>query len=437
MSHTERRAPRGALVPVFLTVFIDLLGFGIVIPLLPIYSEVYGASGLALGLLFSSFSLMQLIFAPFWGRLSDKVGRRPVLIGTLLGTAGSYVLFGLADDMTMLFVSRMLAGFFGANVATAQAYVADVTTPAERAKGMGMIGAAFGLGFTFGPLIGGVMVCVSMGAPGFVAAGLSTVAALVAISRLHEPPRHSETAGRVLDMDSLSTSLRTPRIGIVLLLYFLAIMAFSGFETMFIRFGLDRFPGAFESMAPVVTAIGLDCMIDAAASTHFGVAALSAGVYMFAIGLISAIIQGGLIRRLVPRYGETKLIVAGPFLLGLGFLVVALAPTWALVIAGCAIMPMGFGLNNPSLQGLLSRAVPDHRQGAFLGLNQSLGSLARVVGPLVAGLFFDTAGATAPFYVSAALLALGTLIAIGYHRRYASSFAEQVREDGESAHGHA
>ena len=420
---------RGALLPVFLTVFIDLLGFGIVIPLLPIYAEVYDASGLELGLLFSSFSLMQLIFAPFWGRLSDRVGRRPVLVGGLIGTAASYVLFGFAESMTMLFVSRMLAGFFGANVATAQAYVADVTTPADRSKGMGMIGAAFGLGFTFGPLIGGVMVCVSMGMPGFVAAGLSAVAAIVAIARLVEPSGRPKTRARVFDVDSLTTSLRTPRIGLILLLYFLAISAFSGFESMFIRFGLERFPGAFEAMEPVVAAVGMECMLDSAVSSRFGIAALSAGVYMFAIGLISALIQGGFIRRLVPRFGETKLIVAGPFLLGLGFLVVALAPSWALVIAGCAIMPMGFGINNPSLQGLLSRAVDAERQGAFLGLNQSLGSLARVLGPLGAGWIFDVGGPVQPFFVSAALLGLATAIALYYHRCFRSALDAETAAD--------
>lgn len=419
MSQTDPTRKRGALVPVFLTVFIDLLGFGIVIPLLPIYSQAYGASGTALGLLFSSFSLMQLIFAPFWGRLSDKVGRRPVLIGGLIGTSISYVMFGLAEGMTMLFVSRMLAGFFGANVATAQAYVADVTTPAERAKGMGMIGAAFGLGFTFGPLIGGFMVQWSMAMPGFFAAGLSLASAIVAVVMLQEPARHRDDAARVFGFDTVREAMRQPRVGTVLLLYFVALLAFSGFESMFIRFGLARFPEAF-GISSAITDPSVDQVIGAAKE---------AGVYMFAIGLLAALIQGGFIRRLVPRYGETKLIIAGPFLLGLGFLIVGVAPNWWLVIAGCAVMPMGFGVNNPSLQGLLSRAVtPDH-QGAFLGLNQSLGSLARVVGPLIAGLVFDLAGPAQPFFLSAALLAVATVLALRYHRRYARSFEHEAERE--------
>lgn len=416
MSHEPKSTNRGALVPVFLTVFIDLLGFGIVIPLLPIYSQAYGASGLTLGLLFSSFSLMQLVFAPFWGRLSDKIGRRPVLIIGLVGTAASYVLFGLAEGLTLLFVSRSLAGFFGANVATAQAYVADVTTPADRAKGMGMIGAAFGLGFTFGPLIGGTMVQWSMAAPGFFAAGLSAVASVVAFAKLIEPARHGDQSSRIFGFETVGRALRQPRIGNVLALYFVGILAFSGFESMFIRFGLARFPEAFG----IASAIATPSMEDVIG------AAERAGYYMFAIGLLSALIQGGLIRRLVPRFGETKLIIAGPALLGLGFVIVGLAPTWAIVIAGCAVMPMGFGVNNPSLQGLLSRAVDASHQGAYLGLNQSLGSLARVIGPLLAGWVFDTAGPAEPFFVSAGLLGLAAILAVTYHRRFAQSFRAQV-----------
>ena len=400
------------LLPVFLTVFIDLLGFGIVIPLLPIYAQNFGASEFTLGLLFSSFSLMQLIFAPFWGRLSDHVGRKPVLVGGLIGTAFSYVLFGFADSMVMLFVSRMLAGFFGANVATAQAYVADITTPENRAKGMGMIGAAFGLGFTFGPLIGGEMVSVSMGMPGFLAAGFSICAAVIGMIRLHEPERHRGDATRIFGLDTLSTGLKQPVIGTLLLLYFLGILAFSGFESMFIRFGLERFPETFGLASPVADA----------SREQILAAAPIAGRYMFVIGLIAALIQGGLIRRLVPRFGETRLIVAGPLFLGISFAIIGLAPTWGLVIAGCAIMPLGFGLNNPSLQGLLSRAVRPESQGAFLGLNQSLGSLARVVGPVTAGYLLQVGSAGLPFLVAAGILFAATLVALSYHRSYAGRF---------------
>ncbi len=427
MKHQNQsgRSERSALLPVFLTVFIDLLGFGIVIPLLPIYSQVYGADEFTLGMLFASFSLMQLIFAPVWGRLSDRFGRRPILVGGLIGTSFSYVLFGFADSMLMLFVSRMLAGFFGANVATAQAYVADVTTHADRAKGMGLIGAAFGLGFTFGPLIGGLMVGVSMGMPGFLAAGLSFTAAIIGYLRLKEPERHRATASRRFGFSTMVEALSSPRVGTLLLLYFLAILAFSGFESMFIRFGLDRFPDAFH----------VSQEIEAGSHEHYVAAARSAGIYMFFIGLASAAIQGGLIRRLVPLFGETKLIVAGPFFLGLSLFIIGIAPSWAIVIAGCVLMPLGFGINNPSIQGLLSRAAPDEHQGAYLGLNQSLGSLARVVGPVLAGALFLYGDAALPFFVSAGLLLIATVIAFGYRKRFGSSFRMTAAPLGAEAAG--
>jgi MFS family permease len=397
-----------ALLAVALTVFIDLLGFGIVIPLLPIYSKAYGASELQLGLLFSSFSLMQLVFAPLWGRLSDRIGRRPVLIGGLLGTALSYVFFGFARGMPALFAARMLAGFFGANVSTAQAYIADVTTPKDRAKGMGLLGAAFGLGFTFGPLVGGELVRFHLAAPGLVAAALSLTAAVYGLARLPEPPREKRGAARVLSLGSVRYALRNGHVGMILALYFMGIFAFSGFETMFIRFGLARFPASF----------GVDGVIAHATMDEIFATAPIAGRYMFFIGLIAALVQGGLIRRLVPRYGETKLIVAGPFLLGLGLALIGLAPSWGLVIAGCALMPFGLGVNNPSLTSLLSRAAPTAQQGAFLGLNQSLGSLARVLGPIAGAASFQRFGPGSPFLQAAGVLGFATLLALIYQRRH-------------------
>lgn len=405
---------RSPLVTVFLTVFIDLLGFGIVIPLLPVYSKAYGASEFSLGLLFASFSAMQFVFAPFWGRVSDRWGRRPVLIGGLIGTAFSYVLFGLASSMTGLFVARMLAGFFGANVATAQAYIADVTDERNRARGMGMVGAAFGLGFTFGPLVGGELAAWHIGLPGFVAAGLSASAALYGFLRLGEPERTRDpSSSRLFGFATVREVAGNGRIGTVMLLYFLSILAFSGFETMFIRFGLARFPEVFGIEGPLASAT-LDQVLAAAPI---------AGRYMFFIGLIAAVIQGGLIRRLVPRFGEVRLIVAGPVLLGLSLAIIGLAQSWWVVILGCAVMPLGFGINNPSLNGLLSRAAPADRQGAVLGLNQSVGSLARVLGPLLAGVLFGALGPGAPFGAGAAILAVAALIAMAYRARHGASFA--------------
>jgi MFS transporter, DHA1 family, tetracycline resistance protein len=408
-------ARRSPLLFIFLTVFIDLLGFGIVLPLLPIYSQAYGASGFTLALLFSCFSGMQFLFAPLWGRLSDRIGRRPVLIGGLVGTGLSYLVFANADSLVWLFTARLLAGFFGANISTAAAYIADVTTPANRARGMGLIGAAFGLGFTFGPALGGELTQVSIRLPGYLAAGLSFSAALFGYLKLPEPPRHDRTASRIFHFEELREAVRDGRIGGVLLLGFLAIFAFAAFEAMFVYFGLSEFPTKFGMT---------EALVERTREQSFA-AAKYAGRYLFVVGLISAVIQGGLIRRLVPRFGETRLIVAGPLLLALALVIVAMATSWWMVILGCVVMPLGFGVNNPSLSSLVSRASPSDKQGAFMGINQSLASLARMTGPAAAGALFDRVGPRSPFFAAAAVLLLATAYAYGYHRRWGPSFAAE------------
>ncbi len=410
-------AGRSPLLFIFLTVFIDLLGFGIVIPLLSTYSTKFGASQTEIGLLFASFSAMQFFFAPMWGHLSDRFGRRPILIGGLLGSAAAYVLFSQANDMTMLFASRMLAGFFGANISTAFAYIADVTTPANRAKGMGLIGMAFGLGFTVGPLFGGELNTISVHLPGLVAAGLSLSAATFGFLFLPEPPRHDRASSRLFSLVDVRRAFGDSRIGSVLLLGFLAIFAFSAFESMFLLFGLAKFPAYF----------GLEQAVEHATPLQIQSAGQYAGRYLFVVGMISALIQGGLIRRLVPRFGETRLIIAGPLLLALGLSIVACAPTWALVITGCVVIPMGFGVNNPSLSSLVSRASPVEEQGAFMGINQSLASLARMTGPVCAGALFQFVDARAPFVFGATLLLIAAWVARGYHVRYAASFAGEAQ----------
>lgn len=405
-------AGRSPLVFVFLTVFIDLLGFGIVIPLLPVYSEMYRAGPETIGLLMASFSGAQFVFAPFWGRLSDRIGRKPVLVGGLVGTSAAYVLFALSDSLPLLFASRLLAGFFGANVSTAQAFIADVTTPENRAKGMGLIGAAFGLGFCIGPLIGGELTHVSASAPGWFAAGLSLAAATFGWFTLREPRRAPGAATRVFGLEQVRRAATEPRIGTLFVLGFLFIAAFSSFESMFTVYGLARFPEVFGLTQPVESA-SVDEILRAAPIT---------GRYLAGIGIVSALIQGGLIRRLVPRYGETKLAIAGPAILGLGLIGLALAPSWGFVVVACLVMPIGFGLNNPSLSSLLSRAAPSSEQGSYLGLNQSVSSLARMAGPAAAGFAFAHFGATSPFVMGALLLVASTVLAVRYDRRHGASF---------------
>lgn len=422
MSNETSAAPtkpsRSPLLFIFLTVFIDLLGFGIVIPLLPTYSKWFGdVSGVQLALLQSCFSAMQFLFAPMWGRLSDRIGRRPVLIGGLIGSSLSYFLFARATSLPMLFVARLLAGFCAANLAAASAYVADVTDEKSRAKGMGMIGAAFGLGFTFGPLLG---VLSSRGSeeattlpslPGYLAAGLSLCAALFGWLTLPEPPVR-RTGTRLFARAELKAAFGNARTGSLIVLNFLNLFAFSCFEAMFIFFGLARFPEKF----------GLGSAIEKASLHQVIEAGRYAGKYMFAIGIISAIVQGGLIRRLVPRFGETRLIVAGPLILAVALATIGVAPTWWMVIVGCVLMPFGFGLSNPSVPGLLSRAAPADRQGSYLGISQSAGSLARTLAPTCAGLAFDHLDPRAPFLLATGVLIVSAALAARYRRRHGGSF---------------
>lgn len=427
---------RSPLLFIFLTVFIDLLGFGIVIPLLPIYSKAYQASEVELGLLFGCFSGMQFLFAPFWGRVSDRIGRKPVLVWGLVGTALSYLVFGFSDEVAgwlvrsfagadasvdrwtlgVLFVSRSLAGFFGANVSTASAFIADVTTPENRAKGMGLVGAAFGLGFTIGPAVGGELSQVSIELPGIVAASLSFAAALFGAVTLKEPARGPHKSTRLYGLDQVRGALAKPQIGWALALAFCAVFAFSAFESMFILFGLAKFPTYF----------GMDHAVEHATRDEMFAAARYAGRYLFVVGMISALIQGGLIRRLVPRYGETRLAVVGPFVLALGLAVVGGASTFAWVIVGCVLLPCGFGLNNPSVGSLISRSSPVDQQGAYLGLQQSLASLARLSGPALAGVIFERFGPRSPFFAAAGVLLLATALAYAYHRRFGASFGRKA-----------
>ncbi len=429
-NESAKPAGRSPLLFIFFTVFIDLLGFGIVIPLLPIYSRVYKMSELELGLLFSAFSGMQFLFAPWWGRLSDRIGRRPVLIGGLIGTAASYLLFARSNSEVMLFAARLLAGFFGATISSAQAYIADVTDQKGRAKGMGLIGAAFGLGFTFGPLLGGVLskhseklVGDKFALPGYAAAALSLCAATFGFLKLREPARHA-TGTREFGVTHLKAALADARISTLLLLTFLNIFAFSCFESMFTRFGLALFPDKFDQPVAIEKAT-LDDLLRAAPI---------AGYYLFGIGIISALVQGGFIRRLIPKYGEARLASVGPAILGVALGIIGGAPTWAIVIAGCALMPFGFGLSNPTVAGLMSRASPADRQGAYLGISQSASSLARVTGPPFAGSLFHL-NPRAPFFAAAGILVVAAAIAARYRTRFGKTFEGAGGEGSEGAAG--
>jgi multidrug resistance protein len=386
-------AGRRRLPLLFLTVFVDLVGFGIVLPLLPFYAARFGASGATVGLLVTVYSVVQFFMAPLWGRLSDRFGRRPILLLGLVGSAVSYLVFAWAGSVAALFLSRILAGVGGSTVPVAEAYIADLTPPERRAGNMGLIGAAFGLGFTIGPALGGILAAVAPAAPGYAAAALCLANAVLAFALLPESlpvaraaavrvaPRRSP--GFTFTLRGLRCALGSPELRRILVLYFL-------------------FTAAFAVIQPTLSLFG---------AVRFGMDERRVG-YLFAfLGLISAAVQGGLVRRLVPRLGEARLIrwSSLPFVAGL--LLLAWAPNLATLLAALGLLAIGYGGTLPSVISLVSRVAPAELQGGVLGVGQSVGSLARIAAPLAAGIAFD-ASLAAPYLLGAAVAAVGALWAL-------------------------
>jgi len=413
---------RSPLVVIFTTVFIDLVGFGIVIPVLPFYAEGtrFNATPRTVGLLFASYSIMQLIFSPVLGRLSDKYGRRPVLLISIIGTGIGFLLLGFATTLWMLFVGRILDGITGGNISTAQAYIADITTKEDRAKGLGLLGAAFGLGFIFGPAIGGILSQWGVAVPFLFAAGLCFANATLLYFTLPEtvtadhPARTLAARGRGLTQ--LIESLKQPRLGFVLIIYFMFIVAFSIMTTTFSLYTMFRF--------------GYD-------AKHNG--------YLFAyVGIISVIIQGGLIGRLVKRFGELPLVIVGAlFFAGSLFAVPFVGPQagglLGLLIGG-GIFSAGNSLATPSLTSLASKSVGRGEQGGVMGVTQSVASLARAVGPALAAFLIHSAIAyrgadgqshfmsdrslQVTFWTGAGIMFLAFLLAVYFSRIHSSDFSE-------------
>jgi multidrug resistance protein len=386
----------GPRLVLFLTVFIHLLGFGIILPILPYYAKEYGAGGFLVGLLSTSFSFSQFLFAPMWGRWSDRVGRRPILLGSLLLTSASYVVFGLAHSLWVLFAARVIAGIAGATLPTAQTYVADVTSPEERTKGMGMIGAALGLGFTFGPAIGGALSHFGYAAPSFASAGLAFVAAILAFFLLPESlPKEARDAAAEARKHrpglaaAFHDAFALPGVRAVLLLYFLATVCFSGLEATFALFGHDR----------------------------YGLKASNVGYLLGYMGILAVVMQGGLVGRLARRFGEPGLVRVGFLMLGAGMIFSGTAPPFAWLFLGLAAVAIGNGMTSPSLAGLVSIATAAAAQGSVLGVYQALGSLARTIGPSLGGLAFDHIGPTSPLWLGGVVLALASWFARFLPRR--------------------
>lgn len=382
---------------IFLTVFIDMVGFGIVIPVLPLYAEHFHATPVQIGWLTGIYSGMQIVFVPILGRLSDRFGRRPILIVSLIGTAIGFLIMGWASSLLLLFVARIIDGASGGNISTAQAYIADVSTPENRSRSMGVIGAAFGLGFTFGPMIGGTLSRISYGAPFYFAAALAVVNVVLlyfilpeSLSAEYRSKPHKRTR-----LAEVFQHGHARLFGTIVATFFFTITGFAIMTTLFALF----------------------------TEKHFGFSAHQTGYVFGFIGIISVILQGGLIGRLVKMFGETALARTGLLLLALALFALPLVPTIPMLLLVSAALAIANGLVIPTLNGLASQMIDRSWQGRALGLMQSAGSLGRLVGPLLGGwlLMFDLHRplayyARTPFFASAAILLVAFALALGFRR---------------------
>jgi DHA1 family tetracycline resistance protein-like MFS transporter len=385
---------KSPLAVLYAAVLVDMMGFGIVLPLLPFYATELGASPLEVTLLMASYSAMQLAAAPLWGRVSDRKGRRPILIGGLFASAVSYLLFGLAHSLWLLLVSRLAAGAAGGTIAVAQAYAADSTTAEERTRGMGHIGAASGLGVMLGPAVGGIFSQWGMGVPGFVAAGLCLMNAIAAIYFLPESHGHAER--KRLDESEAATlrgwaeSMMRYPLSVLLAIYFLTVSSFNAMTAVLALYLNRTFDITEDSMAVVFTVAG-------------GTTVLVRGIFL-----------GPLVR----RFGEPVTSRFGIVALIMSMLAMPVLPAeWAAYVM-VPFYAFGAGTLFPALASMVSRASGSASQGSILGGSQVVGGLGRVVGPLWAGWLFQNVGITSPFHVGALFVFLGGLLSfkIPVHR---------------------
>ncbi|HEX3973681.1 MAG TPA: MFS transporter [Stellaceae bacterium] len=366
-----------------LIVFIDLLGFGIVIPLLPYYALKFSASPFEVTALMACYSFAQFFASPIWGRMSDRLGRKPILLVSLCCSVLSYLWLGFAGSLWMLFAARLLAGAGAGNISAAQAYITDVTDEANRAKGMGMIGAAFGLGFTLGPAIGGLLAgsnatSATLSRPAFAAAILSAIALVLAVIILKESlaPEHRRAASGPGRWALAQEAFARPSLRHLIILFFLTTTAFAGMEATFALW----------------------------ANSGFGWGPRQVGELFFYIGIVLVLVQGGLVRPLSRSLGEGRMALVGSVLLVLGLGGLPFSTDLPRLLVDMALLATGFGLLNPAVTSLVSRAAGTTERGGILGVNQSGQSLARILGPLIGGAVYGAIGRDAPYYVGAVIM---------------------------------
>jgi len=391
----------------FITVFLDLVGFGIIIPFLAYYVESFGANAATVGLLMSCYSLAQFVFAPIWGRISDRVGRRPILLLGLAGSVAGYTMFGLARTLAILFVGRAVMGIFGATISTAQAAVADVTAPEHRARGMGLIGAAIGLGFILGPALGGVLVDLAprtepflhnpYAFPCLAAAGLALLNLIAAAFFLPEclpAALRAKPLPRASRLGQLARGLEQPRLRALIAILFLFMLGFTMMEATLTLF-IEKRIGT-QDHAQLVRRVG----------------------YLFGfIGVVMVGMQGFLVGKLTPIFGEARILLTGLLIAAVALAALPAAGSWAAVY-GCSLgLATGWGLSQPAVASLISRAAAVDMQGGALGMSQSAASLARVIGPFVAGVIFQHLAAGSPYVTGAALAVASAALALRLQNR--------------------
>ncbi|MGB3634644.1 MAG: MFS transporter [Rubrobacteraceae bacterium] len=381
------RKQSSPLVFLFITVFVDMVGYGILIPLLPFYAREYSSTAVLVGVLGSLYAAMQFFGGPVLGGLSDRVGRRPVLLFCLFGASIAYLLLGLADTLSVLILAVLLAGGAGATLATAQAYIADSTSPEDRAKGLGLIGAAFGLGLITGPAAGGLLSLHTLSTPAFAASAVAFSNVLFGFFVLPESLPHTRRTKtpliRLNPVSQLRGVLSLDKIRPLLLVVFLLNLSFAGLLTNFplfsnVRFGWDATSNAF---------------------------------FFAFVGVCAVLTQGLLIGYLQPRLGEWRLVLGGLFLTAANLGLIALVPYGLLLYPVVGILAVGVGLTIPSVTALISRNVPEDSQGKVMGGIQAILSLTLILGPLIAGTSFDYIGLPAPYWIGSLLAAAALLVA--------------------------
>ncbi|HEY9235205.1 MULTISPECIES: MFS transporter [Phenylobacterium] len=391
---TPRQDDNRALIVLLSVIFLNIAGFGLVIPLLPFFGKALDAPAWQIAILFSAYSFGQFLGEPFWGRMSDRVGRRPVLMITIAGGALSYVALAFAPTIWLAFTARFVGGFLSGNISTLQGALADITRPEERAGKMGLMGSAFSLGFMIGPAIGGLLAHPELGPLGFqiplfAAAGFGLASAAAVAIFVRESRPEPKTGARVPQIEALREAFAHPVIARVMIISFITVSGFAGIEA---TYGLWT-------------------------EQRFGWGPRQIGFAFMAIGVLGAYCQAILTGRLVRRHGEPRVLTAGLVAMWIGMGFQFFSPTWHVAMIGFAFVCFGQSICFPCLTALISQATPPDRQGEFLGLNMSNMALARIGGPIYAGQLFSLVNPGAAFVVTAILIMPATALALQIMRR--------------------